>query len=380
MQKWIYISLMMITSLGVTSTSGYCAAAAAEPEHPPVQRRSLCKEIQDILPLRSTLRVATRRCYEDVKNTNTKVQDLDAAVKLPKKLLTSEYEDYFHHDNGDLIPGYRNAFSAGMRGCIYSVKEAPLQDKIFIAFPGTQSMVEWAFNFWGIAPTVHNTQESYHTNIEDVYAHEDDNSFRRALNVHLNAKRTEYRSHDDAQQVRNLEQYTYYFTGHSRGGGLAFLAAKKFKEVFGLPVGHVKVATFCTPRLMNARVKQSELIEALGYDNMVHFIRPSDIAPKFPFAFVENPGVHILLERDSFIRHAYRYLIHAHRIPDEGELNRSITQYNEAKDVEWLYPLRHLFTVEPKPLIWVACVLLFPHLTKNVEWRECFIKVARRFV
>jgi len=59
-------------------------------------------------------------------------------------------------------------------------------------------------------------------------------------------------------------------------------------------------------------------------------------------------------------------VINSHRIPNQEELESSVDQYNRAQGIGWLYPVRYMFTLEPKPLLWGACgVFLSIYFIKN---------------
>lgn len=313
--------------------------------------KTVIHDIQGNKMVRSAIGVAVRRSYQDVKSVHSDVRPLQEQPEKGTALMDNLLNQYFHDESSRACTGYRNSFEVpgGLRGCIYSIDTDALGKKIFVVFPGTQTTIEWAKNFFGVVHFENNVQKSYHDDTEALCSQSGAYPFLDALYKHANAKNSGYRDLNSANTPENLGDYEYYFSGHSRGGGLALLAAKMFKEdqEVGLPRDHVKVVTFCSPKLTNAHVEQMQFVETLGFENMVHFVRTSDVAPHFPFRFVDNYGVRIPLVSTSFWN-----VKQAHRIPDEEEIEKSVNSFNLAQGIGWWDPLKTLFTLEPKALLW----------------------------
>ena len=283
------------------------------------------------------------------------------------KFQTSEY---FHNVGLRALPGYYNAFESvgGVKGCVYSIDEEAFSKKIFVVFPGTQTLLEWAKNFFSITPSiVNNIQKSYHDDVNTLFAYDPGKGpFFEALHRQINAAESRYETLNSASRPENFGKYEYYFIGHSRGGGLSFLAARQFKEQFASIA--VNAVTFCAPKIANAHVEQLKFVQTLGFDNIVHFARPYDVAPSFPFRFVENYGVRIPLRETLFL-----FLRRSHQVPDKEELDTALAQFNGAQPAGWSDPIRQLLKIEPKPILWWIGGVYFAsylpsHLTAGLLW------------
>ncbi len=78
-------------------------------------------------------------------------------------------QHFFHNEAGQSVNAHYSSFSVGgIKGCVYTVDDDRLRKKVFVAFPGTQSTIEWSKNFFGISSFKHNLQQSYYDDIETL--------------------------------------------------------------------------------------------------------------------------------------------------------------------------------------------------------------------
>lgn len=304
-------------------------------------RSSVIYEIQEGRLLRHVARVAAKIVYDHSSlqlEAVQKVHQPNAGTVLSKNQL----ETFFHNEAGQAINAHYSSFCVGgIKGCVYTVDENKLRKKIFVAFPGTQSAIEWSKNFFGITSFKHNVQQSYYDDIEILFSSTSEFAFFNVLRKHI--------ANEGKSTERDEKTYEYYFVGHSRGGGLASLAAKRFsqegREFIGDEKGRVKIITFCAPRIANAHKEQFLWVESLNFSNIVHFISPSDIAPQFPFRFVENYGVKIPLRSSWSAKKS-------HEIPTEEEMDLAVQNFSLAQDIGWMDPLRNFFILDTKSILW----------------------------
>lgn len=326
---------------------------------------SVIHEIQRNSLVRSAIAVAMRASYRDTKTIHKAVRLLNTP-QVGTALEDGKLGDYFHDAATGVLTGYVNSFetAGGVKGCIYSIDHEELRQKIFIAFPGTRTSFEWFKNLFEIASFKNNIQKSYDEDITVLYEDNRSESFLRALYQHINFKNSSYHDLDRREDMsdldtgvipKNLIAYEYYFTGHSRGGGLALLAGRRFKERFERAT--VKVATFCSPKLTNAHVEQLRFVEILGFQNIAHFIRPTDIVPHFPFRYVTNYGINIPLVFNIpwYLRYIPLYgAKRSHHPPSEEEVDLSVRKFNQAQSIGLIDPFFKFFSLEPKPLLWAV--------------------------
>jgi len=337
LRKWRFLFLI---SLLCYTTDGHSSS-------------STIHELQESQLLRQVVRVAAKVVYDHSAIQRVEVLKVDQPNK-GTVLLKDQLERFFHSTTGRSLDTHYSSFGVGgVKGCVYTVDDEELRKKVFVAFPGTQSAIEWSKNFFGITSFKHNVQQSYYDDIETLFSSTNEFSFPNTLKRHM-------ASRGEAVDARN--EYEYYFVGHSRGGGLAFLAAKRFNQeketLLGREGGKIKVVTFCAPRLTNAHKEQFLWVEALGFCNIVHFTSASDIAPQFPFRFVENYGVKVPLK-------SFWSAKKSHEIPNEEEMNFAIQNFNLAQEVGWMTPIRRLFTAEVKSVLWgLGGVYLMYSMTK----------------
>lgn len=316
----------------------------------PVFANAGIRELQSRPIMRSVVGIVARMSYPDSAEVHREVRPFRKEPTQGTVLKSEQLDLYFHDEERKALLGFKNTFEtmSGVKGCIYSVNCEELSKKIFIAFPGTQSLLEWAKNFFGIEHFQNNVQSSYWKDVQSLRLSTREGTFWETLYRHINFINSGYEVQSEGGHPENLTEYEYYFIGHSRGGGLAFLSGKLFKESFSVEGSpSVKIVTFNSPKLTNAHLEQLRFVEALGFSNIIHFARPWDIAPTFPFRFVENYGVKVPLTANSFW-----FIRHSHRIPDEEEIDQAIISYNTATEIGWRYPLRQVFTMEPKALLW----------------------------
>lgn len=327
--------------------------------------QSAIQEIRNPL-IRHTIRVVASAVYDSTGiSVEREVRRGYPGQPSASTILEPQQLEKFFNDGERSLGVNYNSFEAGkVKGHLFSVNHKQLNNKIFIGFPGSQDGTAWNKNLFRIAPA-ENIQGAYRRDIDSIFE-ENEMSFPRALERHIRALQqnslqssTVAVSHDpraDGEPI-DYSQYEYYFVGHSRGGGLALLAAEKFKEqIDRFELGKIKVFTFSSPRLSNAFNRQLDFVRNLGFENIVHFIRPFDVGPLFPFRFVENYGVKVPLIRSR----VFLNLLGSHTMPDSREIDDSIKELTVAKNVGWVDPVLSLFfPIEPKSLIWGICGFSF---------------------
>lgn len=305
--------------------------------------------VQEILEkplIRQIARVVARSVYDSTGIQVTRDvrrgypgQPSDATV-----LESWQLEQFFNDGTRSLEVNYNSFEVERVKGHLFTIRHPDLRGKIFIGFPGSQDGTAWNKNLRFISP-VENVQGSYKKDIHNVFRTSHEMSLPQALDRHIR-----FVDEQEEIEIPNYGQHEYYFIGHSRGGGLALLAAERFKQMNNaFEEGRIKVVTFSAPRLSNAFDTQRRFVRDLGFENIIHFVRPFDVGPLFPFKFVENYGVKIpLVQSQTFFN-----VFGSHRMPGRLEVDKSIEELVLAKRVGWFSPLRSLFfPIEPKPLLW----------------------------
>lgn len=327
---------------------------------------SVIHELQDSHLIRQVVRVAAKVVYDHSAIQRAEIQKIDQPNK-GTVLSKDQLERFFHNATGNSLDTYYSSFNVGgVKGCVYTIDDDSLRKKVFIAFSGTQSTIEWSKNFFGISSFKHNVQESYYDDIETIFSSTSEFSFFNTLRRHIEKRK-------ENEWIISGNECEYYFVGHSRGGGLAFLAAKRFNQERGEFLGtedkeKVKVVTFGAPKLTNAHKEQFLWVEELGFCNIVHFISPSDIAPQFPFQFVENYGVKVPLQ-------SFWTATKSHEIPNEEEINIAVRNFNLAQEIGWMAPVSRLFTAEIKPILWGFGGICLMYTLSKYDCKERFLEI-----
>lgn len=271
-----------------------------------------------------------------IRNSVVSDEDLETCFAVDRYCVETFYNSFEVH---------------GIKGHIFSVRHDHLSNKIFIGFPGTQDSFAWFKNLFRV-DCYDNIQRSY---VEDVGAIFQDGlmSLPQALERHMVMRQREGIGRDLPPE--------YFFVGHSRGGSLALLAAERFKrDHLEAPV---KVFTFSAPKLSNAFARQVDLLQMLGFWNVVHFSRPLDIAPYFPFPFLKNFGVKVPLVK------AHISPLGSHSIPSKKEFDESVAALQSAKALSLSASLKSLiFPLEVKSVVWIGigCIAGFLVAKKDI--------------
>jgi pimeloyl-ACP methyl ester carboxylesterase len=235
-----------------------------------------------------------------------------------------------------------------------------LRDKIFIGFPGTERGFQWFQNIFRVGNL--NGQLSYDENIRTLFNEKGDLGFIEAINKHIKFRKSQgYTINND-----------FYFIGHSRGGGLSLVAARKFREEIQrglfrefLQDGDVriKIVTFCAPKVYSFLPMHHQCIKEFGFENIVHFSNkaipipfPSislfeveDPAPQFPFYWPKNLGINVPVTVIG-MPHV------VHNIPSTTDINSAIRLYNSPSEHS-LYFIPSLF----KGSCWFLLGALYAH-------------------
>lgn len=312
---------------------------------------SAIEEIQENGLISKVIHRAANIVYDDteeaLKQPDDKQQLKKSKHPRPNQADKGHRLKFFHNNNAALYTEQsfftvKDKHNTHVEGYIYNVDDVKLKGKIFITFRGSKTPYHWFKNLFEIVDFKRNIQKSYYEDIELLLEKDNSNN-----NYEKNPFITTLKLH-----ISSDKSYEYYFIGHSHGGTLAFLAAHSFKlntdlkRIFKINnPNQIKVITFSAPKLINSQDMQSTIINNLGFDNIVHFINPYDIAPEFPFGFINNPGKTISFNSGFFPPKS-------HSIKNERVIRDAIDEFNEVRDLDWKKPFIELITPNFKNIIW----------------------------
>lgn len=300
----------------------------------------LIEEIRKDLLVSKTVRFSAYSA-EYNNQVNGKKQYIPGQPTVGTLLTPDQRLKFFHNEQGEAMEFSQNAFFSfdsehSASGNIYSTDYGILKNKVFIAFRST-------FKDTGIFEKeeyVNNINKYYNNIINKMFSDIKVSSFIHALFQHA-AKGKEY-----------------YFIGNDDGGSIAFLAAytlnnrKDLKKMFRIKIpNQVKVITLNAPEVANAINIKADMIQKLGFCNVVHFTSRL-------FGSIEDIGFKIPLEP-----HLSSLIFY--QIPSEDEMKAAIGRFSAAKYISLRDRFVKLVKLNSEKLIWFSLGCFTTYYTLN---------------